>query len=620
MLKLKRIASFSNGRQKFRKRRRVKEVSGILSDGRREAAARHVGQEQCWNDLSQEHATKLSPSIVSLASFDGDKVHYKSTGIVVRNSSSRGTSVLTSSALVSTLDAERWLMPQLKIKLRLPNKRVVVGWIQHYDLPFSMVVIGTRFSPALRVACLSDSLQVEPHTELLAVKRCYDSGILMETRGELIDGQSEVESEGFMLSTCKITMDASGGPLVDSDGNIVGMNDYYGQKITLYVQTDKILECVRDLWFRYELQNFSIDFKSFSEGELRKLSLLRLLNYTLRDYSFPFSEFTKDKPTPEFSMVEPTPPLTEDELIILDPCPSDDFTKEVNAILRSDGYPLPAYADGGMYLNGVFEEEFGTNMWSKPTRKVALMKSKSIVALAPFNDKERHFACTGVSIDCDESTSTVLTSASLVRTTGDENKIVDKLRVRTRHYLLLTCSPRCWLTLPLQIEVFLPTKRRIIGTLLHYDLSYNVAVVSVPIFCESHASISVEATQTKVVALGRAFKSGNLMATDGLMIGEQDKFDCRELKCCSCKITKAGIGGPLYDLSGNFVGMNFYDTEGTPYLPSNIILKLLRSFDAERTVAAEIMEKPNYSWPVPKPYWYYPSHHRKKGELKWILE
>ncbi|KAM0873470.1 hypothetical protein ACQ4PT_038048 [Festuca glaucescens] len=594
MLKLKRIASFSNGWRKFRKRRRVvKEVSGILSDGRREAAVRNLDQEHCWNDLSQEHATKLSPSIVSLASFDGDKVHYKSTGIVVRNRSSCGASVLTSSALVSTLDAERWLMPQLKIKLRLPNKRVVAGWIQHYNLPFSMVVIGTRYYPALRVACLSDSLQVEPHTELLAVKRCYDSGILMETRGELIDGQSEVDSEGFMLSTCKITMDGSGGPLVDSDGNIVGMNDYYGQKITRYVQTDKILECVRNLWF--------------SEEELQKIPLILRVSQ-------------KDKPTPEFSMVEPRPPLAEDELIILDPWPSDDFTKELNAILRSDGYPLPAYANGGMYLNGVFEEEFGTNMWSKPTRKVALMKSKSIVALASFNDKEMHFACTGVSIDCDESTSTVLTSASLVRTSGDENKIVDNLRVRTRHYLLLICSRRCWLTLPLQIEVFLPTKQRIIGTLLHYDLSYNVAVVGVPIFCEGHESISVEATQTKVVALGRAFKSGNLMATDGLMIGEQDKFDCRELKFCTCKITKAGIGGPLYDLSGNFVGMNFYDSEGTPYLPSNIILKLLRSFDAERTVAAEIMEKANYSWPVPKPYWYYPSHHRKKREPKWILE
>uniref|UniRef100_A0ACD5YER6 Uncharacterized protein n=1 Tax=Avena sativa TaxID=4498 RepID=A0ACD5YER6_AVESA len=502
MLKLKRIANISNDRRKSHKQRRVKEGSGISSGGRREAAspaAQNLSQELCWNELSQQHAAKLSPSVLSLASYDGDKMHCKSTGVVVRNNSA-GACVLTSSALVRTLDAGRWLMPALKIKLRLPNKKVVDGWIEHYDLPFSMVVIGTMFSPDLRVACLSDSLHVELHTELHAVKCCFDSGKLMETRGQPIGGQSQVDSEGFMLSTCKITMDGSGGPLVDFDGNIVGMNDYHGLKMTRYVQTDKILECLGDLWCSdEEMEKFAIDFDSFSE------------------------EFTKDKLTTEFTKVEPTPPLIEDEhknLNILDPWPFDDFTKEVNDILKSDGYPLPAYAD----------------------------------------DKERHFACTGISIECNESTSTVLTSASLVRTSGHENKIIDNLR----------------------IEVCLPTKQRVGGTLLHYDLSYNVAVVTIPIVCRSHAAISVESTQTKVVALRRAFKSGNLMATDGLMIGEQDKFDCRELKFSTSKITKAGIGGPLYDLSGNFVGMNFYDTEGTPYLPRNIILKLLKSFDAER--------------------------------------
>ncbi|KAM0896447.1 hypothetical protein ACQ4PT_023190 [Festuca glaucescens] len=575
-LKLKRTASSSNRRQKNCKPR-VKEVSSILCDGH-DAVVKNPSQEISWYKLSKELATKLSPSIVSLASFDGDKMHYKSTGIVVRNNSSSGACVLTSSALVSTSDTERWLMPALKIKLRLPNKEVVDGWIKHYDLPSRMVVIGARFFPDLREACLSNCMQVDPHAHLLAVKRCYYSGKLMKTYGKPIDTPLEVDIEGFMLSTCNITMDGSGGPLIDFDGNIVGLNDYHGQEVSRYVPANKILECLSNLWFSVEeKQNFNIDFESFSE------------------------EFTKDKSTQEFTKVEPIPTLIKDEhdhLSILDPWPSDDFTKEVNDILRSDGYPLPAYADGGMYLEGSFEEEFGTYMGSKCTRKVVLMNSKSVVALASFNDKGRHFACTGVFLDCNESTSTVLTSASLVRTTGDENKIIDNLR----------------------IEACLPNGKRLEGKLLHRNLSYNVAVVSIPIVSKNHAEISVEATQTEVVALGRAFKSGNLMATAGLVIGEQDKFDCRELMFSTCKITKAGIGGPLYDLDGNFIGMNFYDTEGTPYLPTSIIMKLLESFDAERAVAARITEKLIYSWPVPKPYWYYPSHHKQELVAKWILE
>ena len=45
----------------------------------------------------------------------GDKMHNKSTGIVVRNSSLSGASILTSSALVSTSDTERWSTPALEV-------------------------------------------------------------------------------------------------------------------------------------------------------------------------------------------------------------------------------------------------------------------------------------------------------------------------------------------------------------------------------------------------------------------------------------------------------------------------------------------------------------------------
>lgn len=57
----------------------------------------------------------------------------------------------------------------------------------------------------------------------------------------------------------------------------------------------------------------------------------------------------------------------------------------------------------------------------------------------PFAVKRRHFACTGVCIDFDGSTSTtrVLTSASLVRTSGDENKILDNLEVCSTRLVII---------------------------------------------------------------------------------------------------------------------------------------------------------------------------------------
>uniref|UniRef100_A0ACD5VV05 Uncharacterized protein n=1 Tax=Avena sativa TaxID=4498 RepID=A0ACD5VV05_AVESA len=98
------------------------------------------------------------------------------------------------------------------------------------------------------------------------------------------------------------------------------------------------------------------------------------------------------------------------------------------------------------------------------------------------------------------------------------------------------------------------------------------------------------------------------MATDGAVTGKRSRFDCEELQMSTCKITKAGIGGPLVDFDGNFVGMNFYDMEQTPYLPRVRILELMRCFSAERT--DETPDESKFpSWPVPDPEWVYPTRY-----------
>lgn len=47
---------------------------------------------------------------------------------------------------------------------------------------------------------------------------------------------------------------------------------------------------------------------------------------------------------------------------------------------------------------------------------------------------------------------------------------------------------------------------------------------------------------------------------------------------------KAGIGGPLFDFDGKFLGMNFYDkyAGGTPYLTWEAIRDVLGYFEKKR--------------------------------------
>ncbi|KAF8677263.1 hypothetical protein HU200_046746 [Digitaria exilis] len=228
------------------------------------------------------------------------------------------------------------------------------------------------------------------------------------------------------------------------------------------------------------------------------------------------------------------------------------------------GYPiLPSSMSGGMILVNSFEKRFGNlygkGVWSKLGKRAAII-DRNVVALASFNGGKRLFACTGFFIERNGSTM-ILTSASLVRDSGDENKIVDNLR----------------------IDVLLKNGCKQ-GKLEHCNLHYNIALVSVEYHARRPLNMIFDSESIDdVVAVGRRFKHGTLMAAGGCLVPWSGTLDCEFLTRSTCKITKAGTGGPLVDFDANVIGMNFYDTRiGIPYLSCEEICKILASFDTIR--------------------------------------
>lgn len=140
-------------------------------------------------------------------------------------------------------------------------------------------------------------------------------------------------------------------------------------------------------------------------------------------------------------------------------------------------------------------------------------------------------------------------------------------------------------------------------------MHYNIAIVSLKGSCAvSTANIYDPRAyrSSQVVAVGRCFESGVLMATEGTLNRWHwhSTLDCSVMQYSSCEITKAGIGGPVVDFEGKFIGLNFYDNKkGTPFLPRPMVLLLLAHFEKKEIVAEADDDGYTNRWPVPRPFW-----------------
>ncbi|XP_047081008.1 uncharacterized protein LOC124691786 isoform X1 [Lolium rigidum] len=513
---------------------------------------RHMGKfgdlhDSCqgvWNELNEEVISKLSKGVVAVASFKGNVMMHACSGIVIR-SEPRITTLLTSTSLVRSSPDDSKIDTDLKIRARTYSSMYVNGWLKHYDLEHDIAIVDISTPGIPSKARLRHKVEYKSGGKVIAVGRVYHSRKLMATSGTVIE---KTECKEAMIATCKISKAEIGGPLIDVDGNFLGMN-ICSANLTFFVPRKTILQC---------LGRFGI----FRNGNKPKGSeLVRSSN-----------EKINDSATSDFY--------------------PKGFVQKVQKDLLSCGYPLPKEFTGGMKLINSFDTKF-PSLYGAPRdvqndliEKVSSSLSPCVVSLASFNGETRLFACTGIAIECNLYTS-ILTSASLVRSSDDENKIDYDLR----------------------IEVHLPNKQRVLGELQHSSLHYNIAVVKIQ---NSHELQAVDLYHQvrfepgcNMVAIGRLFKSGKLMATCGRLTDEQSKLDCKELSTSTCKISKVGIGGPLVDPDGYFVGMNFYEDEVTPFLPRKIVLECLSRFKTGTGAAENINSSPN-RWPVPKPYWTYP--------------
>jgi hypothetical protein len=489
--------------------------------------------EDVWTELNDVVKSNLSKSVASLSLRNGDTVLFACTGVAV-DRQGRLTKFLTSASLVEllvrALNDTNKNHGDLELEVYHEGNEVCQGYLTDFDLDHNLAIVEIWTDFDVHVGLLQHAVEFLPHCKVIAIGREI-TGKLMARRVQLMDDLSVSEDSEDL--DCKIKEAWEGAPLFSFDGNFVGMNLFLAMGRAFFLP-----------WGTIQKHWASLQNKT-GLPESNSLKVYRFGTSSTAEKSNSHPEVNND---------------------ILDP-------EQIH--IDSMGYPkFPThmFADG-MILVNTFEETFGDlrgeGVWSKLSKKSCSNIDRSVVALASFSGERRFFACTGFFVEWNGST-VILTSASLVRSSGDENKIVDNLR----------------------IEVLLPNKQRVEGMLQHCNLHYNVALVSVGYRAlrPAHGQLDWWGKSSKVVAVGRCFKSGALMAASGTVTPWTGTLDCDFLERSSCKITKAGIGGPVVTLDGDCIGMNFYDTRiGTPFLSWEVIVDIVASFEEKR-------------WPVPMPY------------------
>ncbi|CAO2164514.1 unnamed protein product [Urochloa humidicola] len=549
-------------------------------------------------ELHREVVQKISESVVSL-SFIGDHEHYQHTGLVIK-SGAYASRFLTSATAIRSKQGGRKLNRDLSIHVNLPNGQRTRGSLLTVDFDYNIAVIGLGPFHVFKEVSLDLPREIGYNDTVTAIC-CNDAGKIMSLTGVVTEKSSELYGQKLIMSTCIITEFGTGGPLVDSEGNFVGLNmSRVNNEGTLFLPRETILESIVPYWLpstsavgqafccRARIKQGSDSQIGRSTSEICKSSTPDLNSEEKGRGSDESPKMNQKSSVSSTSDSESESSQDTSELSD-SPLPDNEFMKAFTKDLLSRGYPLPKMLDGDMELRKNFEEEFAEDIWNRLTKKVDLDISLSVVSLASFHGETRFFACTGVLIGCHKSTTRILTSASLVRI-ANKNEIDGNLK----------------------IQVLLPDNKHATGKVEHYNLNYNIAVISIEGFhCSRMAKLHTEepvVPPNEVVAIGRTFETGKLMATSGVLTDNSSNIVSEEHGISTCKITKAGIGGPLIDFCGNFIGMNFYGAKRTPYLPRHIILEQLKDFDGKGSAAAKINEDgdPN-RFSVPGPYWWYPS-------------
>ncbi|KAG2642879.1 hypothetical protein PVAP13_2KG216600 [Panicum virgatum] len=156
--------------------------------------------------------------------------------------------VVTSASLVRCPDRDEQI-DKPKINVWLASGQKLEGFVSNVDFYYNICVIKVPCTVHLPSKSFCPNTGFfnfyENHTrDVVALGRSCEPCSLKVASGKLIPRRSRFDCEELLVSSCKISKRGVGGPLMDFDGNVIGMN-FYDKKETPFLPSFIVLKCLQ---------------------------------------------------------------------------------------------------------------------------------------------------------------------------------------------------------------------------------------------------------------------------------------------------------------------------------------------------------------------------------------
>ncbi|KAM7471257.1 hypothetical protein LguiA_009440 [Lonicera macranthoides] len=214
-------------------------------------------------------ALKVSASIVSLVSQTGGKTLFMGSGTIIDCVDVNGiyvSTILTSASILRCSPESNAIPKDIKVDAYLPDGRLFEGRVSFHDFHYNIATIKIDSDAPLPTAVirqLDDSVSIDP-SELLSFKNRPNSNKFKLYPGVMVAGVGRYSKEPrdlmaapgkFSLdcckldckelfrASCKISKCGIGGPLINRDGEVIGVN-FYDYQCTPFLPINMVSKCL----------------------------------------------------------------------------------------------------------------------------------------------------------------------------------------------------------------------------------------------------------------------------------------------------------------------------------------------------------------------------------------